>query len=113
MFLHDSSIEPIIPPNAGRDPVMSTSTCLAFSVLGYVDGDARVILCGPDYKSLDRVVFSGRILCPSRSISLVDSTAFPFASLPLENDYADVTLRMSNDQNPDVVTCIMQNLHFF
>ena len=113
MFLYDSKISPNFPAEAGKDPVMWTSTCLAFSVLIYVDGDAKIILsdnsdsqCGTEY-------FSGEIECPSNAISLYDHSGFAFASVPLSDGFARVSLRMSEEKNPDIVECVIQNMVTF
>lgn len=113
MFLYDSKIKPTFPAEAGRDPVMSTSTCIAFSVLIYVDGDAKIILsqgsdeqCGAEY-------FVGEIECPSRAISLYDHNGFAFASVPVADSAARVSLRMSEEKNPDIVECVIENMETF
>ena len=113
MFLYDSNVHPIFPAEAGKEPVIWTSTCLAFSVLIYVDGDAKVILsdcrdvqCGAEY-------FTGEIECPSKAISLYDQNGFAFASVPLSDSFARVSLRMSEARNPDVVECVIHNIVTF
>lgn len=113
MFLYDSKTKPTLPTEAGREPVMWTSTCLAFSVLIYVDGDARITLgdgsdvkCGIEY-------FTGEIECPSKAISLYDHNGFAFASVPLMDSSARVSLRMSEERNPDIVECVIHNMFTF
>lgn len=113
MFLYDSKKEPIFPTEVGKDPVMWTSTCLAFSVLIYVDGDARIILTGDQIKDFGIEYFTGKIECPSKSISLYDHNGFAFASVPLKDAFAQVSLRMSEERNPDTVECVIENMEMF
>ncbi len=113
MFLYDSKERPVFPTEAGRLPVMWTSTCLAFSVLSYVDGDARVVLSGSATEPLGTEYFSGKIDCASKSLSLYDHNGFAFASVPLNDSFAQVSLRMSEKSNPDVVLCVIENMKIF
>ena len=113
MFLYDSKDRPAFPAEAGKVPVMWTSTCLAFSVLSYVDGDARIILCGSPPQQHDAEYFSGKIECASKSLSLYDHNGFAFASVPLKDGFAQVSLRMSEERNPDVVSCMIENMETF
>ncbi len=113
MFLHDSKVEPVIPANAGAEPIMHTSTCLAFNVLIYVDGDAKIILRSDAAEGSLREYFSGKIDCPSKSLSLCDTNGFPFASVPLQDAFACVSLRMSEERNPDIVECVIENTSVF
>lgn len=113
MFLHDSKETPKIPSNAGEVAVTYTATCVAFTVLGHVDGDARIALCDGDYVSSLNEYFYGEILCPSKSLSLTDSNGFAFASVPLSDGFARASLRMSEEKNPDIVECVIQNMVTF
>lgn len=113
MFLYDSKVRPTFPAEAGKQPVMSTSTCLAFSVLIYVDGDARIALCSAPDERHDTEYFAGVIECPSKAISLYDHNGFAFASVPLTDAFARVSLRMSEENNPDFVTCVIENMETF
>jgi hypothetical protein len=109
MFLYDSTNKPTFPAEAGKDPVMWTSTCLAFSVLIYVDGDAQITLCNCSDMECGTEYFVGEIECPSKSISLYDHNGFAFASLPLTESFARVSLCMSEERNPDKVECVIHN----
>ena len=113
MFLYDSKVRPVFPVEAGKDPVMWTTTCLAFSVLIYVDGDASITLCDSLDESCGAVYFAGKIECPSKALSLYDHNGFAFASVPLADDHARISLRMSEERNPDVVECVIHNLATF
>jgi hypothetical protein len=113
MFLYDAKNKPNIPAGAGELPVTWTSTCLAFSVLTYVDGDAQIILCDSPSDQLRPEYFSGQIECPSKSISLCDHNGFAFASVPLKDLFAKVSLLMSEDRNPDIVSCVITNMETF
>jgi hypothetical protein len=113
MFIHDSKEAPVVPSNAGELPVTSTTTCVAFTVLGYVDGDAKIILACGEHKSDYQECFAGEIVCPSKSLSLTDSNGFAFASVPLADDHARISLRMSEERNPDLVECVIQNMMTF
>jgi hypothetical protein len=114
MFLHDQVIEPTLPEKAGRDPVMCTMDCLVFNVLSYVDGDAKIIMSDnkeglsnyPEY-------FAGPISCPSGAISLCDHNGFAYASFPLKGDFAQVSLKMSEASNPDIVELLIENAATF
>ena len=113
MFLYDSRVKPEFPPEAGKDPVMSTSTCLAFSVLIYVDGDASITLRDAAGDPFGIEYFAGDIECPSGSISLYDHNGFAFASVPVKDNAARVSLRMSEERNPDRVECVIENMETF
>lgn len=113
MFLHDSKVRPAFPAEAGKDPVMWTSTCLAFSVLIYVDGDAKIVLCEGSDEGCGAEYFTGEIECPSKAISLYDHNGFAFASVSLTDSFARVSLRMSEERNPDVVECVIHNMATF
>jgi hypothetical protein len=113
MFLHDSKEEPQVPSNAGECSVTYTDTCLAFTVLSYVDGDAKITLCDGCFVSSLKERFSGKIFCPSKSLSLSDSNGFAFASVPLIEDFAQVSLWMSEERNSDAVECIVHNMATF
>ncbi len=113
MFLHDSKLRPTVPIDAGKEPIMHTATCVALCVLHYVDGDAKIILADGSYESKYREYFSGEIVCPSRSLSLTDPNDFAFASVPLKDGFAKVSLRMSEERNPDVVECVIHNMETF
>jgi len=113
MFLYDSTIKPTIPADAGKEPVMQTSSCLAFNVLIYVDGDAKIIMSADATEHSFNEYFSGEIECPSKSISLCDPNGFAFASVPLQDSFARVSLRMSEEKNPDVVECVIENMQTF
>lgn len=110
MFLHDAAVTPSAPKDAGTKPVTWTSSCLAFNILIHVDGDAKVILSdGSDGHSW-KEYFSGKINCPSKALSLTDHNEFAFASVPLEDSFAKISLRMSEEKNPDVVECAILNM---
>lgn len=109
MFLYDSVNKPKFPAESGKDPVMWTSTCLAFNVLIYVDGDAKITLCDGSDVECSTEYFAGEIECPSKSISLYDHNGFAFASMPLTESSARVSLRMSEERNPDKVECVIHN----
>jgi hypothetical protein len=112
MFLYDSIAKPQIPNDAGEKLVTHTCNCVAFRVLIYVDGDAKVVLCDKtdsDY----REYFSGDICCPSKTLSLWDTNGFAFATLPIQDELARISLRMSDDDNPDVVECVIKNIRSF
>lgn len=113
MFLYDSKVRPAFPVGAGNEPVMYTSTCLAFSVLIYVDGDAKIVLCDRAVDSSRKEYFSGEIECSSKSLSLCDPNGFAFASVPLQDAFARVSLRMSEERNPDIVECVVENMKTF
>lgn len=113
MFLYDSKVQPIFPNEAGEKAVAWTSTCLAFSVLIYVDGDAKIILGENLGEQSYPEYFSGEIACPSKSISLFDSNGIAFACLPLTDEFARVSLRMSEETNPDIVKCAIGNMKTF
>jgi hypothetical protein len=113
MFVYDPKSAVTIPPEAGVEAVMSTPTCVAFSVLSYVDGDAKVVLCESPDDARCIEYFSGKLACPSNSLSLFDHNGFAFASVPLKDGYADVSIRMSEKTNPDVVECVISNIASF
>jgi hypothetical protein len=113
MFLHDSTSAPVFPVDVGEEPVTSTSTCLAFSVLSYVDGDAKIILCGTSLEGVGEIFFEGKLQCPSKSISLCDHNGFAYASLPLQDSVAQVSLFMSEARNPETVQCVIKNIESF
>ena len=113
MFLHDSKVKPILPAEPGKSPVSHTPTCLVFSVLTYVDGDACIVLRDSPGEVTYKEYFSGRIECVSRSISLFDANGHAYASAPLRDGYAHISLRMSEERNPDVVDCIINNMETF
>jgi hypothetical protein len=113
MFLYDSNTKPIFPEDAGKRPVVWTSTCIAFSVLSYVDGDAKVTLCDAPDERHDNEYFADEIRCPSKAISLYDHNGFAFASVPLKDSFARMSLRMSEISNPDFVTCVIENMETF
>lgn len=113
MFIHDAKETPIVPSNAGELPVTYTTTCLAFTVLSYVDGDAKITLCIDTSESSLSEYFAGEIACPSKSLSLSDSNGFAFASVPLTDSFARVSLRMSEERNPDMVECVILNMATF
>lgn len=68
MFLYDSKVRPAFPTEAGTSPVSWTSTCLAFSVLIYVDGNAKIRLCDSPGDQSFTERFRGIIECPSKAI---------------------------------------------
>lgn len=113
MFLHDSNIEPLIPKDIGTAPITKTSTCLAFSVLNYVDGSAKVIICDSPTDSALEHYFQGEIECDSKSLSLTDSNGFPFVSVPLNDCMARISIRMSKKNNADLVECVIENVAVF
>lgn len=113
MFLYDSKIRPTFPAEAGKNPVSHTPTCLAFSVLTYVDGDARIILCNKPGEIVYEEYFNGQIECVSKSVSLFDSSGIAYASVPIKDRYAHISLRMSEERNPNVVECIIDNIEMF
>ncbi len=113
MFLYDAKVKPKFPAEAGKRPVMWTSTCLAFSVLSYVDGDARITLCTASDEQHGTEYFVGEIECPSKAISLYDHNGFAYATVPLSDDLARVSLRMSEERNPEIVTCVVENIETF
>ena len=113
MFLYDSKAKPTFPAEAGKEPVMWTSTCLAFSVLIYVDGDAKITLSQDSDVQFGAEYFVGEIECPSKAISLYDHNGFAFASVPLADSVARVSLRMSEERNPDIVSCVIENMETF
>lgn len=113
MFLYDAISRPVFPVEAGKDPVMWTSTCLAFSVLIYVDGDAKITLCDRSEVGCGTEYFAGIIDCPSRALSLYDHNGFAFASVPLADGHARISLRMSEERNPDLVECVIENMATF
>ena len=113
MFLYDSKVKPIFPPEAGTEPITRTSSCLAFSVLVYVDGDAKITLTSSSEEASGKEYFTGRIECPSKSLSLFDHNGFGFASIPLQDVFAQVSLRMSEERNPDAVECVIENAETF
>jgi hypothetical protein len=110
MFLYDSKVRPTFPTEAGTSPVSWTSTCLAFSVLIYVDGNAKIRLCDSPGDQSFTERFRGIIECPSKAISLCDHNGFAYASVPLTETHARVLLRASADRNPDIVECVVQNM---
>jgi hypothetical protein len=112
MFLYDSRAKPTIPDDAGERAVTYSATCLAFSVLVYVDGDARVVLCD-NTDSPYREYFRGEIDCPNKILSLCDTNGLAFATVPLRDTTAKVSLRMSEETNPDVVECLVENMGCF
>ncbi len=113
MFLHDGRVRPKIPPNAGKGSITYTSTCVAFCVLHYVDGDAQIVLADGDYESEYHEYFSGEIACPSKSLSLSGPNDFAFASVPLADSFAKISLHMSEERNPYVVECVVHNMLSF
>ena len=113
MFLYDSKEKPSFPTEAGRNPVTWTSTCLAFSVLIYVDGDARVVLSDRPSEQSGKEYFSGKIECPSKALSLYDHNGFSFASIPIKDRFASLSLQMSEERNADLVTCVIDNIKAF
>ena len=113
MFLYDSEVNPTFPVNAGSEPITHTSTCLAFSVLIYVDGDAKIVLCNSAADISMKEYFAGEIECASKSLSLYDPNGFAFASIPLKAAFARVSLRMSEERNPDTVECVIENMETF
>lgn len=114
MFLYDSYSKPTFPSDAGRDPVTATSSCLAFSVLSYVDGDARVCITQKrsDMNALHRC-FAGIINCPGKAISLYDHNGFAFASAPLKDRFANVSLYLSENTNPELIECVIHNIETY
>lgn len=111
MFLHDMNAEPDIPKDAGRAGLSYTNNCIAFSVLTYVDGDAKIRLFGPENDhTIDDVFFGGRIICPSQTLSLTNHAGFSFINVPLDGRYADIAIYMSSENNPDVVECFIKNV---
>lgn len=113
MFLYDARAAPSIPSEAGRDPVMSTNNCISFSVLSYVDGDAKIILTDQSSGQEYEEYFSGQIECPSRAVSLFDHNGFAFASVPLTDNFASISLLMSEETNPDIVECVIKNMQTY
>lgn len=113
MFIHDSKEAAVVPRNAGELPITFTTTCVAFTVLGYVDGDAKIVLCDRTSNPSLEEYFSGNISCPSKSLSLTDSNGFSFASVPLADSFADVSLNMSEPTNPEIVECVIRNMVTF
>jgi len=113
MFLYDSKAKPTFPDEAGKESVMWTSTCLAFSVLIYVDGDAKITISQDSDVRFGAEYFVGEIECPSKGISLYDHNGFAFASVPLTDSVARVSLRMSEERNPDIVSCVIENMETF
>jgi hypothetical protein len=114
MYFYDGKLHPNFPENAGTAGVTHTDSCVAFTVLGYVDGDAKVILTNRVPSGDDGfVVFEGRITCPSKALSLFDTSGFCFASVPLEADFADLTIVASELSNPDWVRCTVSNIASF
>jgi hypothetical protein len=113
MFLYDRFSQPDIPLNAGSLPLMSTSNCVAFNVLTYVDGDASIKI-GNQLSSINFIeYFSGEILCPSKSISLLDHNGFAYASVPLNSSVAILSIMMSEEKNPEFVECVIKNMFIF
>jgi hypothetical protein len=114
MFVHDAGGKYIIPEGAGQTSVTHTDTCVAFEVLSHVDGEAKVII-DHEIRAGDsgEHVFSGKVRCASKSLALSDHTAHQFASVPLEDEYADVTIMMSEQPNPDVVICLVKNIETY
>jgi hypothetical protein len=113
MFLYDSNARPVIPASAGKKPVTWTQTCVAFSVLSYVDGDAVITLSEASEGGRCVEYFSGDVHCPSNSIALCDHNGFAFASVPLKDSFARISLRMSEETNPDIVECVIANMATF
>lgn len=113
MLLSDSKTTPVFNLETAKGPFVWTPDLLAFSVRLYVDGDAKVIVrddldfgCHPEH-------FSGLIECPSKSLSLYDDKGFAFVSVPLADDYARISLRMSEPDNPALVACVIKNMVTF
>lgn len=113
MFLFDSKVRPKFPAESGKEPVMWTSTCLSFRVLIYVDGDAKITLCDDSEETNCTEYFTGEIECPSKVLSLYDHNGLAFASVPLEDGHARVSLRMSDEESPGVVECVIRNMKTF
>jgi hypothetical protein len=113
MFLHDSIDNPEIPADVGKYPIAHTSTCIAICALNYVDGNARFVIADGEYESKLDEYFKGEISCPSKSLSLSDSNGFHFASVPIDGQFAKISIRMSEERNPDIVECIVENIVTF
>ncbi|MDQ0249991.1 ferredoxin [Sphingomonas kyeonggiensis] len=114
MFLYDASIRPYFPSNAGEQCVTYTDTCIAFSVLSYVDGDANVVLMEDESDiTIGNEVFYGELLCPSKALSLFDTDGRGIVTLPLKKESARISIRMSEDENPDLVECLIEGIDSF
>lgn len=114
MFLYDGRRPPQIPETVGVTNVAVTESCIAFTVLGYVDGDARISISN-NAADADAgcEIFKGAIFCPSKILSIFDSSGFCFASVPLSSEYAHIALVASERNNPDWVHCTVSNLISF
>jgi hypothetical protein len=86
---------------------------LPFSVLSYVDGIARISLRSGREEMPYNEYFNGEIECVSKSVSIFNSSGFAFASAPLKDRFARISLRMSEERNPDVVECVIENMETF
>jgi hypothetical protein len=114
MFLYDSNIRPEFPLNAGEKGITATDTCIAFSVLSYVDGDANVVLADDDAEfTISSEAFNGSLLCPTKAVSLFDSNGRGIATLPLTSESVQISIRMSEDTNPDRVECLIGGVDSF
>lgn len=113
MFLYDAQVTPTFPAEVGKDPVMWTPTCLAFSVLSYVDGHTKITLRDNVGEHEYIEYFDGELQCPSKAISLYDHNGFAFVSVPLRDNFARISLRLSEPRNPEFVICVIDNLETF
>lgn len=115
VFLCDSSsiqLNTHIPiPVRGR--LVVADDIVALSILGYVEGDARFAFCDEEAASCSNELFKGTIKCPKKVFSFSDHTAFEYLSVPLKNTYADISIRMTDPLNPELVECVVNNLDVF
>lgn len=114
MLLYDSGFKPELPSGIGVSSASWNDRCIVFAVMSYVDGDATVTISdGANDNKLEVLSFSGKIICESRSISLYDTNDFAYVNVPLIDEFAQVTVRMSHERNPDFVECIIENMATF
>jgi hypothetical protein len=103
LFLADSAPIVSIPDDTGAAFVTTTSNCLAFWVLAYVDGTSLVTISDEACDAGGSCQFSGAIYAPSGIVTLMDSSTFRYLNVPVPEGSVSVSVWADDDQNPQWV----------
>ena len=95
LFLTDPYAEVEVPPDTSAALVTSTSSCTAFIVSCYVDGEAEVTLTDLRPPTDRGPSFTTRLATHSKVLGMSDSSAFNWILMPVKEEW--VTLEFWHD----------------